>query len=245
MTRLFQLSSFDSSLYSTIPTPFGNVSEIGVGGPLSSELQKTAISEGGDLFVSKAGVITATNRFYNTKQGSAATATAATFTDTGASLPYGQELEMSYDADSIRNEVRVQYASGGEYVSTNTASITANGKSTNTLNTYLSTTVDAQSLADAQAGTGGTIVPVFSALEVSNTTSSANWATLLSLELLSKISLTRTPTSGIPITKTLLVDSIEHNITPSKWETHIHGSARFTGWFVIDTSVLDGTDITT
>lgn len=245
MTRLFQLSSFDSSLYSTIPTPFGNVSEIGVGGPLSSELQKTAISEGGDLFVSKAGVITATNRFYNTTQGSAATATAATFTDTGASLPYGQELEMSYDADSIRNEVRVQYASGGEYISTNTASITANGKSTNTLNTYLSTTVDAQSLADAQAGTGGTIVPVFSALEVSNTTSSANWATLLSLELLSKISLTRTPTSGIPITKTLLVDSIEHNITPSKWETHIHGSARFTGWFVIDTSVLDGTDITT
>jgi hypothetical protein len=243
MTRLFQLTSLDSSLYSTIPSPFGTVSEIGVGGSIVTELQKTTDSEGGDIFTSKAGVLTATNRFYNVVQGSATTSAAATFTDTGASLPYGQELEMFYDADSIRNEVRIQYASGAEYISTNTTSITAYGKSTATINTYLSTTAEAQTLADAQAGTGGTIVPVFSALEVSNTTSSANWATLLGLELLSKITLTRTPTSGTAITKSLLVDSIEHQITPSQWQTNIHGSARFVGWFTLDTSVLDGADI--
>jgi hypothetical protein len=41
----------------------------------------------------------------------------------------------------------------------------------------------------------------------------------------------------------MLLQSIEHRITPGTWETVVNGSARFTGWFIIGVSLIGGTDV--
>jgi hypothetical protein len=66
---------------------------------------------------------------------------------------------------------------------------------------------------------------------------------LLNLELLDRFTFVRTPSVGSAIQKDMLLQSVEHRITPGTWETIINGSARYTGWFVLDSSLLDGEDV--
>jgi hypothetical protein len=40
-----------------------------------------------------------------------------------------------------------------------------------------------------------------------------------------------------------IVQAIEHNVTPGTWQTTLTGSTRFTNPFIIDESLLDGTDL--
>jgi hypothetical protein len=40
----------------------------------------------------------------------------------------------------------------------------------------------------------------------------------------------------------MLLQSIEHRITPGTWETTINGSARYTGWFILGVSLLGSTE---
>jgi hypothetical protein len=72
---------------------------------------------------------------------------------------------------------------------------------------------------------------------------SYDWPRLLNLELLDRFTFVRTPSVGSAIQKDMLLQSVEHRITPGTWETIINGSARYTGWFVLDSSLLDGEDV--
>ena len=60
-----------------------------------------------------------------------------------------------------------------------------------------------------------------------------NWPRLLGLELLDRVTFKRTPATGSAIVKDLLVQSIEHRITPGEWQTVVNGSARYTNWFIV------------
>lgn len=238
-TRILAATSLNATRYSVAGTYEGTVSGIGNGNSVMPELQKTADSEGGDLFCDKAGVLQFTGRSYAYWEG--AGATAATFTDTGADLPYGTELEISYDGDNLVNDVTITTASGGSVRVTNSA--TTNGTASTTVDTYLSTLADATSLANLEATSGSKVIPTVSPFDVSNANTLANWGTILGLELLDKISITRTPSSGTTFTQTMLLNGISHQITPQRWQTTLTGSARYIGYFVLDVSKLDGTDV--
>ena len=240
-TRILQTTALDSSMYSITTAPEGTVSEITVGGSVIPELQKTADSEGGDLYVSKSGVLTFTARSYAALQGSSTSA--ATFTDTGTNNPYGGELDVQIDADNISNDITVTFSNGGNVRTTSATSQTANGVASATIDTYLSSVDEATTLAEFESTIRATVKPQVSAIEVSATSSSAHWATILALELLSPITITRTPSTGSVFTQKMLINSITHDITPNAWTTMIEGSARYVGWFVLDSSLLDGTDL--
>lgn len=241
--RLLNKTELNASQYSITASPVVTVAEIEVGGSVLPQLQQTVNSESGDMFVTKAGVLTFTNQNYDYTQGSGGTATAATFTDTGTNLSYGTEISIDYSGDDIINTVTVQFSNGGTTTSTASSSVTTNGRAQSTIDTYISTVSQASDLATLLSQTQSVVKPRFSPFDISSNFSNASWQTILGLELLSKISLTRTPSTGSAITSVLLVDSIEHQIKPMQWETRLTGSAQNTGWFVLDSSLLDGVDL--
>ena len=241
--RLLNKTELNASQYSITASPVVTVAAIEVGGSVLPQLQQTVNSESGDMFVTKAGVLTFTNQNYDYTQGSGGTATAATFTDTGTNLSYGTEISIDYSGDDIINTVTVQFSNGGTTTSTATSSVTTNGRAQSTIDTYISTVSQASDLATLLSQTQSVVKPRFSPFDISSNFSDASWQTILGLELLSKISLTRTPSTGSAISSVLLVDSIEHQIKPMQWETRLTGSAQNTGWFVLDSSLLDGVDL--
>jgi hypothetical protein len=216
-------------------------------GDLLPQLKTNADTEGGEMFAKKDGRILFTDRNYkytNTKSANIQ----ATFSDAGgATLKYGTELQLDYDADSIRNSVTVNYSAGASadnnVIAINTTSTASVGKVADTINTYLATETDASSLANLQLGVGAALKPRISPLEVGLTSTTADWQTILGLELLERIKLVRTPSIGSNIELVLLINQIEHSMTPGEHRTTIIGSVRYTGWFTLDVSSLNGTDI--
>jgi len=213
----------------------------GAGVALVNELQKIADSEGGELFATKDGQLRLTNR--STAAANGAGTAAATFADIGAGLRYGPSLAININADEIINRLGVTFSGGGEITTDNTASITANGVAETSVDTYLATKQGAIDFAAHQVGTFSQPIPQWSALEVSITQDLAEWATILGLELLDKISVTITPKAGAPITQPLIINSITHEITPGQWLSTVQGSARYIGWFVIGRSLIGGPDL--
>jgi hypothetical protein len=226
--------SLDTNPESTLGTQGANLA-------LVNELQKIADSEGGELFATKDGLLRLTNR--STAAANGAGTSSANFVDAGAGLPYGPNLAININADEIINRLDVTFSGGGEITTEKTASITANGVAETSLETYLATKPDAVDFAETQVSIFARPIPQFSALEVSVTQDLTQWATILGLELLDKISLTITPKSGAPITQALIVNSITHDITPGQWTTTVQGSSRFIGWFVIGRSLIGGPDV--
>jgi hypothetical protein len=216
-------------------------------GDLLPQLQTNADTEGGEMFAKKDGRILFTDRNYkysNTKSANIQ----ATFSDAGgATLKYGTELQLDYDADSIRNSVTVNYSAGANadnnVIAINTTSTASVGKVADSINTYLSSETDASTLANLQLGVGAALKPRISPLEVGLTSADADWQTILGLELLERIKLVRTPSVGSNIELLLLVNNISHSMTPRQMQTIITGSVRYTGWFTLDVSALDGTDV--
>jgi hypothetical protein len=216
-------------------------------GDLLPQLKTNADTEGGEMFAKKDGRILFTDRNYKYTSTKSANIQ-ATFSDAGgATLKYGTELQLDYDADSIRNSVTVNYSAGASadnnVIAINTTSTASVGKVADTINTYLATETDASSLANLQLGVGAALKPRISPLEVGLTDTTADWQTILGLELLERIKLIRTPSVGSNIELVLLINQIEHSMTPGEHRTTIIGSVRFTGWFTLDVSSLDGTDI--
>jgi hypothetical protein len=72
---------------------------------------------------------------------------------------------------------------------------------------------------------------------------SYDWPKVLSLELLDRFTFVRTPSTGSAVSQDMLLQSIEHRITPGSWEIVVNGSARYTGWFIIGVSLIGGTDV--
>lgn len=216
-------------------------------GDLLPQLQRNADTEGGEMFAKKDGRILFTDRNY--KYGSTKSANVqATFSDAGgATLKYGTELQLDFDADSIRNSVTVNYSAGANadnnVIAINTSSTASVGKVADTIDTYLATESDASSLASLQLGVGAALKPRVSPLEVGLTDVNADWQTILGLELLERIKLVRTPSVGSNIELLLLINSISHTMTPKQMQTTITGSVRYTGWFTLDVSLLDGADV--
>lgn len=229
-----------SGQYQATTAPEGIVSQIETASDVNSAFSTVAISEGGDIYVSKDGVLTQTFRSYAATK--AASTSSATFRDDGGSgLTYGTTLSMYSSADNIANDITVNFSSEGQVRYTGYTDL--NGKASTSFDTDLSSVDQANALLSYVKNIYANPVPRISPLDLSSNTSNSAWATILGLELLDGFTLIRTPSTGSTITQKLLVQSIEHEITPDKWTTQISGTARYNGWFVIGTSLIDGPDL--
>lgn len=237
--RLLSTTRFPTALTSPPASPQGTVSEIKAGGSATvNELNTVRNSEGGELYVSKDGVVVMTERNSQLKGRSATTQ--AYFKDDGSAMKYAGNFTIRFDADSVVNDLRYSVTGGLDVNASDSNSQSAYGKQSYSVDTYLSTVSDAQSLANSRLAIFDTPVPQVSPLEVGITRSLSQWQTLLSLELLDQIEVTRTPSVGSAFSDRLLINEISHSITPEDWSMSIVGSARYSEWFTIDVDFIDG-----
>lgn len=239
-TRLIGYSPFPSALTSAPATVYGQVQELTTGGPpLLDELQLVNDSEGGSLYVSKNGTVTMTNR-YAVFEGRSII-NQATFGTGGITI--GPEARYHYDAETVRNQLAVGFTGNGSIEVEDTSSINEIGVRGGTWATQLSTVADATNLANLLLGHYKLPKVTLEPYEVNVAASSADWQTVLGLELLDRITVVIPQRIGSALTIKQLIQRIDWNITPGQWVCQITGSNRFTNVFILDTSTLDGPDV--
>ena len=241
ITRLLAYTSLDASLKSVTASPVATVSQISVpNSNLVAEMQLVNNSEDGDLFVTRAGVVKFTDRNY-VYTNTTSNTSQATFA--AGSIPFEPSVQINYDAQAIRNDITVTFSGGGQTSTTNTASVTAYGTNAMNTQTQLSTQAQAVTLAAYEATVNGQLLTNISPLSVGVTAQTADWTTLMQLDLLDRYTLTVQPPSGNSISQTELINRIEHRIVPGQWQMTVDGSARYTAWFILDKSTINGPDL--
>ena len=241
MTRLLNYTPWDASLRSITTTPVATVGGLSTpGSNLVAEMQLVNNSEDGDLFVTRAGIIKFTDRNY-VYTNTTSNTSQATFAN--GSIPFEPSVQINYDAAAIRNDITVTFTGGGQTSTTNTSSVTAYGTNAMNTQTQLSTQAQAATLAAYEATVNGQLLTNISPLSVGVTAQTADWTTLMQLDLLDRYTLTVQPPSGNSISQTELINRIEHRIVPGQWQMTVDGSARYTAWFILDKSTLNGTDL--
>ena len=241
MTRLLDYTAWPASLRSITTSPVATVGGLSSpGSNLVAEMRIVNNSENGNLFVTRDGTIKFTDRnyVYSNTTSNTSQATFAT-----GSIPFEPSVQINYDAAAIRNDITVSFTGGGQTSATNTASITAYGTSAMNTTTQLSTQAQAVTLAASEATVNGQLLTNISPLSVGVTASTTDWTTLLQLDLLDRYTLRVAPPSGNSISQTELINRIEHTIVPGQWKMSVDGSARYTAWFILNKSSLNGSDL--
>lgn len=242
MQRLLDTTDWPAALESFPASPVGTVAEIGSGTGVVPELQLVADSEGGELYVSKAGVLTMTARrdVFNATRSANVQATLSMAGDPG--INYGTELNIEYDADNLKNDITVNYSGDGEVNLYNDVVITGYGAAATTIETQLDSPTSALDLATLELGVEGVLVPQISPIDVSPNTDPADWQTVLGLELLDRVEFQFSPSVGTAFIRPALINAIDHQIEPGVWRTQLTLSMRYTSPLTLDDPVLGRLD---
>jgi hypothetical protein len=243
LNRLLATTDFLPSMTSFDSSPVASVSEIGTSNGVIPEMHRVVDSEDGNLFVSASGVLTFVDR-YNWSENPRSNTSQVTFADTGTAVYYDAgAVRLSVDADAIRNDSTVTFSGNGASTSIDTVSVSEYGAASESVSTFLPDPTSAQTLADYRVSIfKNPKLRVEPFLVKGQRNPSYDWPLLLNLELLDRFTFVRTPSVGSAIQKDMLLQSIEHRITPGTWETTINGSARYTGWFILGVSLLGSTE---
>ena len=241
MSRLIGTTDYPAALQGFTASPVATVSEIGTGTGVVPEMQLVADSEGGEIYVSKTGILTTTSRF-DVFNATRSANSQATFTDSGVGLRYGTDLLIEYDADNLKNDVTVEFSGDGEVNAYSDAVIEAYGGAATTIETQLDSPTSAAQLATMELGVQGSLVPRISPIDVSVNTAAADWQTILGLELLDRVTFKRTPTVGNQFDRAALINAIDHQIEPGVWRTQLTLSMRYTSPETLDDDVLGTLD---
>ena len=238
--RIIGYSSFPAGLTSATASPVATVGGFTTGGPtIASELEIVSDSEGGNLYVNKAGVVVMTSR-HEFATGTSLTSQ-ATIGTTGISI--GTSLDYQIDAENMRNQLAIGYSGEGSIEITDSASVAAYGVAGGSITTQLTSQQDATSLGNFIVGNSKDPAVVISPVEVNVSAVAADWNTVLGLELLDRITLTVQPRTGASFTQQQLLQSVEHRVIPGQWSTTFNGSVRFTNPFIVGVSLLGGSDL--
>lgn len=238
--RLINQTSFPTAMTSPPSAPVNDVLHLTNNAPMTTtELQRCADSEYAPLFVDRSGILT----LYWQNQIRTQTesiVSQATFGTGGVAI--GPDVAISYDGDSMRNVANITMSQGGVYISKNTSSIATYGSAEASVDTDVSSLTDAQNIANILNSFGGYVYPKADPFEVVLSPNNS-WASTLGLELNYRITLVVTPPTGNSITTPMLVSRITHTAVPGEWQTTLEGSARWAAIFILDQSLLDGTDL--
>lgn len=202
-------------------------------------LQKVADTENGLFFVDRSGNITLRNRYYWSQVTEGMTSQATFGDDYGISY---ENMGFKFDADQMANTFVINSGIGVTQTANDSATVAEYGPRTLSIDTLLST-VDALSMAQGLAAQYSAPVLRSEPFTV-NLLNDLDANRVLNLELGYKFTLRRNA-NGVSntIIQNLSLDSISHFIRPGTWSVVLDGSPRQQySWFVLDTSVLDGTD---
>jgi hypothetical protein len=241
MQRLINETDYPAALQSFTASPVAAVSALGTGAGVVPEMQLVADSEGGELYVSKTGVLTTTSRF-DVFNATRSANSQATFTDSGVGLRYGPGLLIEYDADNLKNDITINLGDDSEVNVFSQAVIDTYGAASTTIETLLNDVISARQLATLELGVEGSLVPRISPIDVSVNTAAADWQTILGLELLDRVTFKRTPTVGNQFDRAALINAIDHQIEPGVWRTQLTLSMRYTSPLTLDDDVLGTLD---
>ena len=239
--RLLDYTSWPATLRDITSTPVATLSAISqVNSNLVAEMQLVNNSENGSLYVDRSGQIVFNDRdsVYTTPSSNTSQATFAY-----GSIPFEPSVQINYDAAAIRNDITVTFSGGGQTSTTNSASVSAYGVNAMNTRTHLSTQAQAVTLAAYQATVNGELLTNISPVSVGVTAATADWTTLLQLDLMDRYTLTIQPPTGNSISQNELINRIEHRIVPGRWQMTVDGSARYSSWFILNKSLLDGSDL--
>jgi len=238
VSRIIAETPFSTSLVSANGTQY--ISEITDDAPFAMpELQQTANTEGGPLYVTKAGVLTQTATYTQFTQAKSFTSQ-ATYGSGGRGLD--PNVSIQYDGDSMRNIINVNMSGGGVNKSTGSVSTSTYGQATQSWDAYMPTVAQASIIGNLLVGFGQYVFAKFDDFQVV-ISPSGDWSTTLGLELLERVTVAVAPPTGNTITKDLQVNRIRHDVTPAAWQTTLNGSNRWASAFRIGYSVLDGPDV--
>ena len=198
-----------------------------------SYLQTIDVSEGGALFVAKDGSIEFLER--TASQG----ATVMSFTDDGTGVPFS-DISLEFGTESLFTQVSVEYV-GGTAVATAGTAVTNNyGLIELNVKTVLADSDEADDIAGFYLFRYSQPQVRIDQLEVRmNGLSVTQQAQVLNLELGDAVDVVFTPQGiGDPIERVVVVDQIEHNITPADHVVRLNFSQTLTG-FTLDLDRLD------
>jgi hypothetical protein len=226
--RFIALTDLEAGSYSVYTT--GTSGILGIPDqqtPISDALVQVQRTEGGYVFVSREGVLTAVDRSYiytNTKSATPQ----MKFSDDGIEYGYTQDLQFWIDGDNLRNEVVINYGGGIQSSLADQTSIDTYGRHTHTIDTQSSTSDEADELARHWLAFYSSVYASISPIEVGlPSTTTTEWQKLLQLDLLQRISFVRQDMVGTSFQHDMLLNSINFNITPKIWSMKIEGTARF------------------
>lgn len=239
-TRLIGETAFPASLTSGPSAPASSVLDITDDAPkLASELQKLADSEYAPLFVDRSGVVTL---YYQNQIRTQTRSIVSQGTYGSGGYSIGQDVAIAYDGDSMRNQASITMSGGGVYVKDNATSQSTYGAAQESLDTQVSSLADAQDIGAIVTGWGGNVYPKADPFDVV-LSPNADWSNALDRELNDRITLVVAPPTGNSITTPMLVSRISHSVVPGEWRTTFEGSARWAAVFIINQSLIGGTDL--
>ena len=238
VARIIAETPFSTSLVSASGSQYilGMTDDAPYAGP---ELQVTANTEGGPLYVSKTGVLTQTATYTQFTQTKSFTSQ-ATYGSGGLGL--GQNIRLQYDGDSMRNIINVNMTGGGVTKVTGSVSTSTYGQAAQSWDAYMATTSQAKTIGNILVGLGQYVFARFDDFEVV-ISPDANWASTLGLELLERIDVAVAPPTGNVINQSLQLNRIRHEVQPGLWQTYLNGSDRWGSAFRLDYSSLNGPDV--
>jgi hypothetical protein len=238
VSRIIAETPFSTSLVSAQGTQY--IGQITDDAPFAGpELQQTANTEGGVLYVSRAGTLIQLAT-YGQFTGANAVTSQVTYGQGGVGL--GQNVAIQYDGDSMRNIINVNMTGGGVDKETGSVSTSVYGQATQTWNAYMPSITQSTLVGQMLVGFGQYVFPKFQDFEVV-CSPDGNWASTMGLDLLERITVKVAPPSGNVITQDLQLNRIQHQVTPGVWRTYLNGSARWASVFYLNRSVLDGPDV--
>jgi len=207
-------------------------------------LQSVAIAEDGRLFVDRRGNVTFDPRIDFTFSTAIASFGGTAATD----IPI-LSIGVGYGQETLFNRVQVDVDGGTTaQVASDSASQTQYGVQTLALsnvplNTLAAGSALAQNLLDKYKN------PIFRFDEITtslNALGTAQYATVLALDVGDLISITKTYTTGLPLTRTetVFIESVNHDITPTDHRIRFGlGQAQLLTAFILDTDQLDDVDV--
>jgi hypothetical protein len=198
-----------------------------------SYLQTIDISEGGGLFIAKDGSLEFLER-----TASQVPAT-LTFADDGTGVPFS-DISLEFGTESLFTQVSVEYVGGTAVATAVSNTINQYGLIDLNVKTLLANASEAEDVADFYLFRFSAPQVRIDQLEVRmNALTQAQQLQVLDLELGDPVDIVFTPQGiGDPIERTVVVDQIEHNITPADHVVRFNFSQTLTG-FILDLDLLD------
>ncbi|CAB4148568.1 hypothetical protein UFOVP526_11 [uncultured Caudovirales phage] len=237
--RILASSSFPTDLKGLTSTSTAYALDITDDAPsVTSELQNNNRTEGGLLFVNKAGVLISRSRY---EQFSDAYTNQLSFG--GSNISIDSAIGVDFDADEMANDVIVGWSNGSVANAVDSTSVATYGRKELSVQTQASSYTEAFSLASMYLGLGQYPRPRLSQHRVNPSGNITHWASILSKDLFQRYTVALAPKVGNSTTYGLILQSIRHRIEPNNWETTFVGSSIFASVFRLDVSSLDGTDV--